>query len=163
MTVDARDVADALATAWDAFTAAAADDLNGWDVPAAPAEVQPGPPQPQTPGSGRAIRSGRPVSQVTTSRNLPRVRGKSYRIGIVQVTLADHHDRFPSIDLAFRHMGLPVQHTFEGPRGPVSLAARHLHSSRRCGDDVRKTGSSTLMHQITEGTAYTWRRRYRPC
>jgi hypothetical protein len=49
MTVDARDVADALAIAWDAFTCAAADDLNGWDVTAAVAEVQPGPPQPQTP------------------------------------------------------------------------------------------------------------------
>ena len=44
MTVDARDVADALAIAWDAFTGAAADDLNGWDVTAATAEVQPGPP-----------------------------------------------------------------------------------------------------------------------
>ena len=42
MTVDARDVADALATARDAFTGAAADDLNGWDVTAAAAEVQPG-------------------------------------------------------------------------------------------------------------------------
>ena len=44
MTVDARDVADALAIAWDAFTGAAADDLNGWDITAAVAEVQPGPP-----------------------------------------------------------------------------------------------------------------------
>ena len=44
MTVDARDVADALAIAWDAFTGAAADDLNGWDITAAAAEVQPGPP-----------------------------------------------------------------------------------------------------------------------
>jgi hypothetical protein len=44
MTVEARDVADALAIAWDAFTGAAADDLNGWDVTAAAAEVQPGPP-----------------------------------------------------------------------------------------------------------------------
>ena len=44
MAVDARDVADALAIAWDAFTGAAADDLNGWDVTAAAAEVQPGPP-----------------------------------------------------------------------------------------------------------------------
>jgi hypothetical protein len=44
MTVDARDVADALAIAWDAFTGTAADDLNGWDVTAAAAEVQPGPP-----------------------------------------------------------------------------------------------------------------------
>ena len=44
MTVDARDVADALAIAWDAFTGAAADDLNGWDITAAVAEVQLGPP-----------------------------------------------------------------------------------------------------------------------
>src|SRR5580704_19107127 len=44
MAVDARDVADALAIARDAFTGAAADDLNGWDITAAAAEVQPGPP-----------------------------------------------------------------------------------------------------------------------
>jgi hypothetical protein len=44
MTVDARDVADALAIAWDAFTGAAADELDSWDVTAAVAEVQPGPP-----------------------------------------------------------------------------------------------------------------------
>jgi hypothetical protein len=44
MMVDARDVADALAIARDAFTGAAADDLNGWDITAAVAEVQPGPP-----------------------------------------------------------------------------------------------------------------------
>jgi hypothetical protein len=29
---------------WDAFTGAAADDLNGWDITAAVAEVQPGQP-----------------------------------------------------------------------------------------------------------------------
>lgn len=93
MTVDAHDVADASAIAWDAFTGAAADDLNGWDVTAAVAEVQPGPPPPETPGSGRAIRSAGPVLQVITSRSLPRVRGMSDRIVVVQVTLADHHDR----------------------------------------------------------------------
>jgi hypothetical protein len=42
MTVGARDVADALAIAWDVFTGAAADDLTGWDLTAAAAEVQPG-------------------------------------------------------------------------------------------------------------------------
>jgi hypothetical protein len=44
MTVDSRDIADALAIARDAFTGAAADDLNGWDMTAAVAEVQPGAP-----------------------------------------------------------------------------------------------------------------------
>jgi hypothetical protein len=44
MTVGARDVADALAIVWDAFTGAAADDLDGWDVTAAVAEVRPGAP-----------------------------------------------------------------------------------------------------------------------
>ena len=44
MTVDPRDVADELAIAWDAFVGAAADDLEGWEVTAAVAEVQPGPP-----------------------------------------------------------------------------------------------------------------------
>ncbi len=43
MAVDACDVADALSTAWDAFTGAAADDLTGWDITAAAAEVQPEP------------------------------------------------------------------------------------------------------------------------
>jgi len=44
MEVDAHDVADALAIAWDAFTGAAAYDLDGWDVIAAVAEVRPAPP-----------------------------------------------------------------------------------------------------------------------
>jgi hypothetical protein len=34
-------VADALAIAWDTFRDAAADDLTGWEVTAASAEVQP--------------------------------------------------------------------------------------------------------------------------
>jgi hypothetical protein len=43
-TVVATDVADALAIAWDAFRGAARDDLTGWEVTAAAAEVQPEPP-----------------------------------------------------------------------------------------------------------------------
>jgi hypothetical protein len=43
MTVNGRDVADALAIAWDTFTGAAAGDLGGWDITAAAAEAQPGP------------------------------------------------------------------------------------------------------------------------
>jgi hypothetical protein len=57
--------------------------------------------------------------------------------------------------------GCPTQ--LRRTKRPGEPRGMRLHSSRRCGDDVRKTGSSTLMHQITEGTAYTWRRRYRPC
>ena len=57
MAVDARDVADALAITWDAFTGAAADDLNGWDLTAAAAEVRPA--LAGDPVRGRAIRSGR--------------------------------------------------------------------------------------------------------
>ena len=44
LTVTAADVADALAIAWDAFHAAARDDLTGWEVTAATAQVQPEPP-----------------------------------------------------------------------------------------------------------------------
>jgi hypothetical protein len=44
MAVGARDVAVPLAIAWDAFNGAAADDLDDWDVTAAAAGVQPGPP-----------------------------------------------------------------------------------------------------------------------
>ena len=44
LTVAATDVADALATGWDAFRGAARDDLTGWEVAAASAEVQPEPP-----------------------------------------------------------------------------------------------------------------------
>jgi hypothetical protein len=43
LTVPAADVADALVIAWDAFCSAARDDLPGWEVAAAAAEVQPGP------------------------------------------------------------------------------------------------------------------------
>jgi hypothetical protein len=45
----------------------------------------------------------------------------SDRIVVVAGALADHHDRFPSMDLLALTLGLPVQHTFGGPRGPVSL------------------------------------------
>src|SRR6266705_901079 len=41
LTVAATDVADALAIAGDAFLRAARDDLTGWEVTAAAAEVQP--------------------------------------------------------------------------------------------------------------------------
>ena len=41
LTVAAADVAEALAIAWDAFRGAARDDLTGWEVTAAAAEVQP--------------------------------------------------------------------------------------------------------------------------
>ena len=44
LTAAAADVADALAIAWDAFRSAARDDLTGWEVTAAAAEVQPEPP-----------------------------------------------------------------------------------------------------------------------
>lgn len=42
-TVAAADVADALASAWDAFLSAAQDDVTGWEVTAARAEIQPEP------------------------------------------------------------------------------------------------------------------------
>jgi hypothetical protein len=119
MTVDARDVADALAIAWDAFTGVAADDLNGWDVTAAAAEVQPGPPLAGDPVRGRAIRSGRPISQGITSKHLPG--SENARSGVVVVaagTQGDPHDRLPPIDLPFPHIGLSVQHSSGGPRGP---------------------------------------------
>lgn len=38
------DLADALTIAWDAFCAAARDDLTSWEVASAAAEVQPEPP-----------------------------------------------------------------------------------------------------------------------
>jgi hypothetical protein len=53
LTVAATDVADALTMAWDAFRSAARDDLPGWDVAAATAQVQPEPPLTET-GSRRA-------------------------------------------------------------------------------------------------------------
>jgi hypothetical protein len=61
LTVAATDVADALAIAWDAFLSAARDDLTGWEVTAARAEVQPEPPL--TCASGHTERRSRlPVS-----------------------------------------------------------------------------------------------------
>ena len=44
LTVAATDVADALAVAWDAFRSVARDDLTGWEMAAAAAEIQPEPP-----------------------------------------------------------------------------------------------------------------------
>jgi hypothetical protein len=41
MTVEAADVAEALAFAWDAFQRAAGDDPAGWNLSSARAEVQP--------------------------------------------------------------------------------------------------------------------------
>jgi hypothetical protein len=41
LAVAAADVADALTIAWDAFQDAAGDDLAGWEVTAATAEIQP--------------------------------------------------------------------------------------------------------------------------
>jgi spore coat polysaccharide biosynthesis protein SpsF (cytidylyltransferase family) len=41
LTVHAADVADALTIAWDTFRSAAHDDLPGWEVAAAAAELQP--------------------------------------------------------------------------------------------------------------------------
>jgi len=41
LSVAAADVADALTIAWDAFRDAAADDLTGWEITAASAEIQP--------------------------------------------------------------------------------------------------------------------------
>jgi hypothetical protein len=42
-------------------------------------------------------------------------------VAVAAGALADHPGRFPSIDLLSLTLGLPVQHTFGGPRGPVSL------------------------------------------
>jgi hypothetical protein len=44
LTVLTTDVAEALVIAWDAFCGATRDDLTGWEVAAAAAEVQPEPP-----------------------------------------------------------------------------------------------------------------------
>ena len=43
VTVVTTDVADALTIAWDAFRSAARDDVTGWEVAAATAQVQPEP------------------------------------------------------------------------------------------------------------------------
>ena len=59
LTVLSTDVADALTIAWGAFRSAARDDLAGWEVTAATAEVQPEPPL--TSASGYGQRRSRPV------------------------------------------------------------------------------------------------------
>jgi hypothetical protein len=47
VTVVTTDVADALTIAWDAFCSAARDDVTGWEVAAAEAQVQPEPHEPE--------------------------------------------------------------------------------------------------------------------
>jgi hypothetical protein len=46
LVIAAANVADALTIAWEAFTSAAGNDLTGWEIPGAAAEVQPEPPLP---------------------------------------------------------------------------------------------------------------------
>ena len=58
LTVAATEVADALAIAWDAFRSAARDDLAGWELSAATAQVQPEPPL-----TGASGHTERPPSQ----------------------------------------------------------------------------------------------------
>ena len=54
-TVVTTDVADALAIAWGAFRGAARDDLAGWEVTAAAAEVHPEPPLTSARGPRSAV------------------------------------------------------------------------------------------------------------
>jgi hypothetical protein len=59
LTVAAADVAKALTVAWDAFRNAARDDLSGWEMAAAAAEVQPEPPLTSASGHTRPGRASR--------------------------------------------------------------------------------------------------------
>ena len=65
LTVLSTDVADALAIAWDAFCRAARDDLAGWEVTGAAAQVQLEPPL--TGASGHAS-AALPVAHLRASR-----------------------------------------------------------------------------------------------
>jgi hypothetical protein len=68
LTVAATDVADALAIAWDAFRRAARDDLTGWEVAAAAAQVQP-----ELPLTGASDHSAAlPVAHLRASRQSAR-------------------------------------------------------------------------------------------
>jgi hypothetical protein len=66
LTVVTTDVADALMVAWDAFRSAARDDLTGWEVTAAAAEVRPEP-------------SLTSASDHTERRSLPSASGQAVR------------------------------------------------------------------------------------
>ena len=83
LAVAAADVADALAIAWDAFTAAAGDDLTGWEIPAAAADVQPEPPLPcagATPTPGRDSRTnGQNARRSGSSHPPPHLAGQGSR------------------------------------------------------------------------------------
>ena len=83
LAVAAADVADALAIAWDAFTAAAGDDLTGWEIPAAAADVQPEPPLPcvgATPTPGRNSRTrGQNARRSGSSHPPPHLAGQGSR------------------------------------------------------------------------------------
>jgi hypothetical protein len=86
LTVLSADVAGALAIAWDAFRGAARDDLAGWEVAAAAAEVTPEPPLiraivtlrgvPRLPSAGRPPqRAGRGCPPASSGRPGPSCRG----------------------------------------------------------------------------------------
>jgi hypothetical protein len=84
LTVVTTDVADALAIAWDAFRGAARDDLTGWEVTAAEAQVQPEPPLTRASDHSAALpaahlpasrQSTRPVGRVSPAFRWRRSRG----------------------------------------------------------------------------------------
>ena len=131
MTVDARDVADALAIAWDAFRSAARDDLAGWEVTAATAEVQPEPPLIRGQLSHSAAfpafrpRAGRPSARDEVALQLhPGGQGEH-----VAAFLPDDGDR-----ILGERAGDFLQRQAVQPTGQLLVVSRvHAHHSRgRC-------------------------------
>jgi hypothetical protein len=79
VTVEAADVAQAMAAVWRAFRKAAGDDIAGWDMPAAAAEIRPAEPLTHQVPRGSCGPPARPPRSRTAARRPPPLVGQRDR------------------------------------------------------------------------------------
>jgi hypothetical protein len=123
LTVLSTDVADALTIAWDAFRSAARDDLAGWEVTVATAEVQPEPP------FIRASRHTQRCSPSSVRGHAARARGTRSPSSFIRAARAIMSGRSWSVTaiaswasvLAMSSSARPYSPTSCGPSGSVSI------------------------------------------
>ena len=115
LTVVSTDVADALAIAWDAFRAAARDDLAGWEVTATTAQVLPEPPLTRA-GSHPERRSWPPASG-----HAARARGTRSPSRFIRAARASMSPRSCPVMAIASWASVPAISSEAGPYSPTSM------------------------------------------
>jgi hypothetical protein len=141
LTVITIDVADALAIAWDAFRAAARDDLSGWEVAATTAQVQPEPPL--TPGPGHPDRGSWPPA----SGHAVRARGTKSPSNFIWVATASISPRSCPVIAIASWAKVSAMSSSARPYSPTSMTwcshwacSRPMRSSRPISRPYRRAG-----------------------